>query len=335
MDSLTQAVLGAAVAVAVTKAKAPRKAAVSGAIIATLPDLDLFLTYDNPVELIVNHRTWSHSWIVHALLTPVFAYILTRIEPMWNFKTACLMAFLVLTTHSGLDALTVFGTDIFWPLSDSTVVGGSVFIIDPLYTILLLALFVQAIWKPKAPRLWKNSLIVLSITSTYLLWGVVAKIQIEEKAISRLKNLGISTEKILVHTTPFNTLLWRILVIDGDSYHEGFRSVLDKDSEIEFKKHSRQHDMLGPLANSTSFIQLRTFNHGFYSVSEDKKNSPTGIVINDLRKGSETIYTFRFQIGEFLDNKISEVKPMMLDRPELPKGFYNRIWQRIFNEDIK
>lgn len=335
MDTVTQAVLGATVAVAVTKAQSPRKAVVLGAILATLPDLDILLTYENPIELIVNHRTWSHSWLVQTLIAPILAYIFTRIIPLWNFKTTWLMVFLVLTTHSALDALTVFGTDLFWPFSESTIVGGSVYIIDPLYTILVLALFVQAVWKPKSPHLWRNSVVVLFLSSTYLLWGVIAKTQVEEKALSHLKSLGISTEQILVHTTPFNTLLWRILVLDEDTYYEAFSSVLDKDNNMDFKEYPRRHDLLGILGDSKSFKQLIKFNHGFYSISKDNNGSSTGIVMNDLRKGSEPIYTFRFKIGEWQDNNVREIKPIILDRPAIPKGYFNKIWQRIFDEKIR
>jgi hypothetical protein len=61
MDSLTQVVLGGAVGYAVLGNKVGRKAAIYGAILGTLPDLDVFLPYGGEVEAFTYHRGFSHS----------------------------------------------------------------------------------------------------------------------------------------------------------------------------------------------------------------------------------------------------------------------------------
>ncbi len=313
---------------AVTKGKSPRKAVIAGAIVATLPDLDILIPYDNYIEKITNHRTWSHSWIVHVLIAPLFAYLLTKLEPLWSFKTAWLMAFLVLITHSGLDALTVFGTDLFWPFSSSTIIGGSIFIIDPFYTILLLVFCILVLIRPKTANLWRNSLLVLLFSTAYLAWGVTAKIMIHQKAVTSLTQLGINTEKVLVQATPFNTMLWRILVIEGDYYFEGFRSIFDDSENIKFKKYTRYKNLQDGLENIKLFKQLKDFNHGYFSLSKIDKN----IVVNDLRMGTEPIYTFRIKIAKSYNSKLKAVKPTMLDRPKIPDGFFSKIYKRILDE---
>ncbi|MGB3668335.1 MAG: metal-dependent hydrolase, partial [Bermanella sp.] len=50
MDSVTQVVLGGAVGYAVLGDKVGRKAALYGAVLGTLPDLDVFLPYGGEVE---------------------------------------------------------------------------------------------------------------------------------------------------------------------------------------------------------------------------------------------------------------------------------------------
>ena len=57
MDSLTQAVLGGAVGYAVLGRKVGRKAAIYGAILGTLPDLDVFLPYAGEVEAFTHIQT--------------------------------------------------------------------------------------------------------------------------------------------------------------------------------------------------------------------------------------------------------------------------------------
>ena len=79
MDSITQFTLGAAVsAVCLGKTLGPRKAAMLGGVLGTLPDLDVFLPFDDPVDSFVFHRGWTHSVFVHSLAAPVIGELLVR-----------------------------------------------------------------------------------------------------------------------------------------------------------------------------------------------------------------------------------------------------------------
>ena len=61
MDSLTQIVLGAAVAEAVAGHKLGNKAALWGAIGGTLPDLDVFFTgLFHPIDALLVHRGFQY-----------------------------------------------------------------------------------------------------------------------------------------------------------------------------------------------------------------------------------------------------------------------------------
>ena len=71
MDSLSQIVLGAAVAGAIAPARHRRAALLAGAVLGTLPDLDslpIALFTDDPVALMTWHRSASHSLFVLPLL---------------------------------------------------------------------------------------------------------------------------------------------------------------------------------------------------------------------------------------------------------------------------
>ena len=39
---------------------------------------------------------------------------------------------------------------------------------------------------------------------------------------------GIAAERVLVSPSAFNSVLWRVIAVAGDDYHEGFRSLLDR-----------------------------------------------------------------------------------------------------------
>ncbi len=56
MDSVTQAALGAAVAGLVAGKKCSPKVLLAGAALGTLPDLDVLLSYGDPVSDMVKHR---------------------------------------------------------------------------------------------------------------------------------------------------------------------------------------------------------------------------------------------------------------------------------------
>ena len=79
MDPLTQAVLGASVAGVCAPAGQRRKAMLAGAMLGTLPDLDVLIDYDDAVRNFTYHRGFSHSLFV---LTP-FAVALWLLLRRW------------------------------------------------------------------------------------------------------------------------------------------------------------------------------------------------------------------------------------------------------------
>ena len=80
MDSLSHAVLGASVGVAVAGRRlGPRKAALTGAVLGTVPDLDILWDHGDPISNFVLHLGASHSLIIQALVTPLFGEALMRL----------------------------------------------------------------------------------------------------------------------------------------------------------------------------------------------------------------------------------------------------------------
>ena len=64
MDSITQAALGACVTAACVPRGHRRKALLAGAMLGTLPDLDVFIDYGDAVRNFTFHRGFSHSVFV-------------------------------------------------------------------------------------------------------------------------------------------------------------------------------------------------------------------------------------------------------------------------------
>lgn len=64
VDSITQAALGASVAAVVAGRHCKPKMLLAGAVLGTLPDLDVFISYGDPISDTVKHRGFSHSLFV-------------------------------------------------------------------------------------------------------------------------------------------------------------------------------------------------------------------------------------------------------------------------------
>jgi inner membrane protein len=148
MDSLSQIVLGASIQGSILGKYQGRKAYLYGAMLGTLPDLDVFIDYGDPISNMTYHRGFSHSLFVLTALGLIGAWLISRYHqwcdlPLpYSFGRLALAITLVLTTHPILDSFTVYGTQLLWPLHESLSLTpisiASMFIIDPLYTLPLL-----------------------------------------------------------------------------------------------------------------------------------------------------------------------------------------------------
>jgi inner membrane protein len=285
MDSLTQITLGAAVGEAVAGREAGKKAPLWGAFFGTLPDLDVlanpFLT---EAQSLLWHRGPSHSLLLTAVLTPLLALALARLHndgPSWR-RWAVLVGS-VLFTHIGLDCLTTYGTQIFWPFTRTPVIIGSIFIIDPLYTIPLAAgLLVSFRWAPTArPRRVANY-VGLALSSAYLLLTLINKAYVESVFQHTLQAQGHPSERVFTKPTAFNNLLWTAIAEDENGFHVGFYSLLDEDRTVDFRYVPKRHELLGDTADSPFVDRLRWFSRGYFIVRETDTGTLT---IQDLRFG--------------------------------------------------
>ena len=80
MDSITQAVLGASIQGALLGRWQGRKALLYGAMLATVPDLDVVMEYGDAVANMTYHRGFSHSLFVLS----GFALLLTWLARRFN-----------------------------------------------------------------------------------------------------------------------------------------------------------------------------------------------------------------------------------------------------------
>jgi len=309
MDSLTQLALGAGVGAAVLGRRiGPRRAALVGAALGTLPDLDVFWPFDDPVDAFVLHRGATHSLVIHALVTPLLAEPLIRLFDGLRDHRARVWAavYLCLSTHALLDALTIYGTRLLWPFWDRPFGTGSVFIIDPLYTLPLLVALVWALclrgWTPRFGRALAAALL---LSTGYLGWGLVAQRLAEDRAGTALAATGVAPERLLATPTPFNTLFWRVTALDGDRYLTLYVPLLGGADAITAYAHPSGVGDYGCLDRVPAAARLADFAGGFVRVERDGDT----LLVADLRMGLTPHYVFRFAVAELVDGAALPVPP--------------------------
>ena len=330
MDSVTQAALGAAVGHTVLGRHIGGKALAWGAVIATLPDLDVLIPLGDDVADFTGHRSFSHSLVVHALTAPGLAWAIGRIQasarPYLRGRLA--LAYLCLVTHALLDALTVYGTQLWWPLGVPPTSWSTVFIIDPAYTLPLL-LGVLGAWIWKGARGFRLNAVGLALSTAYLLFTVGAKLYVDQLTERNLAAQSIEHRRYESIAAPFNALLWRLVVVGDAEYYEGYYSLLDDTDRIVFRRYPANYDLLDGIGDDDAIERLRWFTRGFYAV----RRVDTQIHIVDLRMGFEPAYVFSFLVGERRDGRTVAVANRRVDSAA-DLSAVGWVWRRIWDEDL-
>ena len=330
MDSLTQAALGAAVAVGVMHRRtAPWKAAVWGAVAGTLPDLDVFIDHGDPILNMVLHRTETHALFWLTLFSAPMAWLVVRLHgPQALWRRWWLAIWLALITHPLLDLMTVYGTQLGLPFTDHPYAVGSLFIIDPLYTLpLLLGVLLALVWRERGLK--ANGLGLL-LSTAYIGWSVLAQHQVQQIARASVQAQGIQAERLLVTPSAFNTVLWRVVAIDGQAYFEGFYSFLDADKNIQFRRVDRGAALEPGLAHIDGVQRIRAFSKGFYALRDDQ-----GLVrITDLRMGQHPTFTFAFHAAELHSAPVALVPARAAGQRPDPAVGLPWLWRRMWGERI-
>jgi len=317
MDTVSQVALGAAVGVAVLgRRTALWKAALWGGVCGTLPDLDTFVPRGDPVATMTLHRAESHALFWLTLAAPLIAALIARVQRADGVPYArwWLMVWLALVTHPLLDAMTVYGTQLGLPFTDFAYAVGSIFIIDPLYTLPLLIGLGLALARQRPGC----NAAGLALSSAYLAWSVLAQQHVTAIATQQARAQGIQIERLLVTPAPFTTLLWRIVIVSPDGhYHEAFSALLDDAGvPLAFDRYARGADLLAALRSHPPVARMEGFARGFIKL----ERTGDRIVLSDLRMGLEPTYTFAFVVARAQSPTLVPVTPASAgQRPDVPR----------------
>jgi len=330
MDSLTQIALGSCVAAACVPPGQRRKAAALGAVLGTLPDLDVFIDYGDPVANFTMHRGFSHALLVlTAFGLILWAVLRAWWRPVREAPRRWLAAILlVLLTHPLLDAHTAYGTQLFWPSGWSPVSWATIFVIDPLYTLPLLGGLLAVLIRPTSKAAGRWLVAGLAISTLYLAWTWTAKAIVTANARKTLQTQDLDAARMFITPTPLNTLLWRVVVRTDNGHLEGYDSVVADDGPIEFAFHPWDDTALNAAADVPAVARLSWFADGFVGATM----SGDTLVLSDLRMGQHPDYVFRHAVAQRGNPHWHAIEPQRLSMTMRTREL-GAIWQRIWSEE--
>ncbi|KRW59853.1 metal-dependent hydrolase [Pseudomonas sp. TTU2014-080ASC] len=333
MDSITQAVLGASIQGALLGRWQGRKALLYGAMLGTLPDLDVLIDYGDAVADMTYHRGFSHSLFVLSGFALLLAWLFRRFRSSPGYSTQRLFwtLWLVLITHPILDSFTSYGTQLFWPLMPTPTAWSNIFIIDPLYSIPLLVAVLFGLFAGLGGKGVRLCGCALALSSVYMATTFAGKYMAEHQVNAELQRQGIQAEALFSTPTPFNSLLWRVVVKDGADYHEALVSWFDQQPPtLERIHHSPQ--LAQALRESGAHTRLAWFTDNWlrYDRLADQ------LIVTDIRLGMTGYHPFRFAFATFENGqwKIPDAIPQIA----VDRGDYSRLkllWQRIWDQSVE
>jgi inner membrane protein len=332
MDSITQVVLGASIQGALLGRWQGRKAFLYGALLGTLPDLDVVIDYGDAVAEMTYHRGFSHSLFVLTGLSLLLAWLFTRFRgsPGYSPQRLFWTIWLVLITHPILDSFTSYGTQLFWPLTPTPTAWSNIFIIDPLYSLPLLAAVLYGVFTGVSVKAIKVFGFALAMSSAYIGFTLAGKYMAEKQVYAELAQQGIKADAVFSSPTPFNSLLWRVVVIEGKDYHEALVSWFDS-SPPKLERIPRGTDLMKAIDRAPAYTRLAWFTDNLLRYDQIDGQ----LIVTDIRLGMTGYHPFRFIFATLRDGQwqlVQEIPQLHTER-----GDYSRLkllWQRIWDQNV-
>ncbi len=224
MDPVSQAALGAAAAQSAARGRKLRAAAVVGALGGMAPDLDVLIrSSEDPLLFLEYHRQFTHALI----FIPVGGFIVAMVvhalfARRWlGFRETWLFCTLGYATHGLLDACTSYGTMLLWPFTNERFAWNLVSVIDPLYTVPLLACLAWALWRRRRAAV----ACALAWALVYPGLGLIQRERAVAEGLEQARARGHEPTRIEAKPSFANIVLWKIVYeADGRFYVDTVRA---------------------------------------------------------------------------------------------------------------
>lgn len=189
----------------------------AGFAAAAFPDLDFVLRLIDTLTYLNWHQGPTHSLLMLPLWAWLIAYFFSKLSHgRHEWRLFFLPACLGLAIHIAGDLITSYGLMLFAPLSTERYALPLVFVIDPWFSMIIIAGLLLSWFYPT-----KRKAAVIALTSLtlyiFFLWTL------HEKAFGIAKNHAdthaIPYEHINVLPQPLSPFYWKIIIRQDENYH--------------------------------------------------------------------------------------------------------------------
>lgn len=217
MDPFSHAIVGGtAAALSCRKSHALKSAIICGALAGMSPDMDVLIrSASDPMFGLKFHRYITHALIAAPVIALVMAWLLRWIFRQQSFKTLYLFCIIGVAMHGVLDAMTNYGTHLFWPFTPRRESWSIISIIDPIFTFTLLGLLI-ATYRTK-----KRQYAAIGAAFALCYWGLgyYQREQATTNMMQLAESRGHTVERYEVKPSFANLVVWRMQYLyDGNIY---------------------------------------------------------------------------------------------------------------------
>ncbi len=316
MDPLTQGALGAALPqatwVAWTKHQKAQVAAagVLGMLSGMAADLDVLIRSDtDPLMFLAYHRQFTHSLIfipLGGLITAIALHGIFARRWQLSFWQTVIICTLGYATHALLDSATSYGTQLFWPFSETRISWSIISIIDPLFTLPLAGLVIMAAIKgnPWLARLG-------------LVWGLlylsVGWMQ-HQSALQMAENIAASRShtptRLEVKPSFGNILVWKSIYETEDRFYvdavrAGVAPKVFQGTSLPKFDRARDLPWLAPTSQQARDIdRFSGFSDGFVAMDPDQINRIIDVRYSFVPNDVSALFSIELTPGSTADTHV-------------------------------
>jgi len=198
------------------------------------------------------------------------------------FVKGAAIAYACILMHIFLDLITSYGTLIFAPLTRARYTMNSIFIVDPIYTLTMIALLIGGkIWKPHARRIAVAGLcwVVLYPLAAFGVNGAITRYY-----TNRLEREEVSCQRIELSTEPFSPFRWKLVVEDEASYRLAAVHTFGLGRKLEFETHEKPPpELVDRLRKKISMLDTYLWFAGYPIMRTEYSPDKTRLLFNDMR----------------------------------------------------
>lgn len=187
-------------------------------VFAAFPDADFaLLLFTDMFTYLNEHRGYTHSLVMLPLWAALLGALAAKISRQ-SFRSMALLAAIAISAHIAGDVTTSYGTKLFKPLSDTPFAYPVTFIIDPVFTGILLV-GVMGVYRKR--RRWPAVMSSIALLCWLSVQAVMhAKAEDFGRAYAEREKLHDAVT--VAFAQPLSPFRWKIVVAANGNYHRSY-----------------------------------------------------------------------------------------------------------------